>query len=182
MQLSCMIVNYVEMSLIDLTQICRIHVINLEIVMKYKTVCKNIVRQPPVATKKEPLQNDLPQTQPKKDNKEAKTWERKSYPRLSPAITIYKASTRISKGAITLILVLIIRSLSLPWPELFLAAILLTKRRTCGSSGFWSLSSISSRLSPLLPLAVSRFFTPSSLAADFFCLSVGCFFFESEFG
>jgi hypothetical protein len=27
MQLSCMIVNYVEMSLIDLTQICRIHVI-----------------------------------------------------------------------------------------------------------------------------------------------------------
>jgi len=95
----------------------------------------------------------------------------------------YKASTRISKGAITLILMLIIRSLSLPWPELFIAAIMLTRRRTCGSSGFWSLFSISSRLSSLLPLAVSKFFTPSSLAADFFCSSVGCFFFfESEFG
>jgi hypothetical protein len=151
--------------------------------MMYKTVCKNIVRQPPVATKKEPPQNDLPKTQPKKDNREAKTWKRKSYPRLSPANINYKASTRISKGAITLILMLIIRSLSLPWPELFIAAIMLTRRRTCGSSGFWSLFSISSRLSSLLPLAVSKFFTPSSLAADFFCSSVGCFFFfESEFG
>ena len=135
---------------------CRIHVINLEIVMKYKTVCKNIVRQPSVATKKEPLQNDLPQ--PKKDNREAKTWERKSYPRLSPAIIKYKVSTRTSMGAITLILVLIIRSLSLPWPEPFLAAIILTRRRTCGSSGFCSPSSISSSLSSLLPLAVSKFF------------------------
>jgi hypothetical protein len=140
------------------------------------------VRQPPVATKKEPPQNDLPQTQPKKDNREAETWKRKCYPRLSPANINYKASTRISKGAITLILVLTIRSLSLPWPELFLVAIMLTRRRTCGSSGLWSLSSISSRLSSLLPLAVSGFFTPSSLAADFFYSSVGFFFFESEFG